>query len=365
MAIRILPRSPYWYAKFYIDGKCIEKSTRVPHEGRERNKARAKAVEAQLKQELIDAKNREAIVGPTVLDGEAFDIKRAQAKGAAQVTLSQSIGVGWRLLKEFFTPHRPLASITVDDLYEYMEWRRKNSRGKITCQTLYRETSALKRAMNYYDIEHKHWPVLGRDPVHSTKKGKERTQEELDLFFAHLKADHGDIFKFALLTAMRAEEIARVEKSWVNGDYLELPASGTKKRKARNVFLVPRAKEILERAFNARGDRPWGPTIKGGKTHYVKQVSCIANKLCRKLKIYPNIHLRDMRHTFATSALQRGNDLKAVMEALGHSDLNAASRYQSAHPQRIRRMASIVDEAYFGDSAKEGKSLVEQAACAS
>ena len=50
----------------------------------------------------------------------------------------------------------------------------------------------------------------------------------------------------------------------------------------------------------------------------------------------PRIRFHDLRHTFATMALQNGVDVKAVQEVLGHEHLNTTEIYTHIDNEALR-----------------------------
>ena len=50
----------------------------------------------------------------------------------------------------------------------------------------------------------------------------------------------------------------------------------------------------------------------------------------------PKVRFHDLRHTFATLALQNGVDVKAVQEVLGHEHLNTTEIYTHIDNDALR-----------------------------
>jgi integrase len=58
----------------------------------------------------------------------------------------------------------------------------------------------------------------------------------------------------------------------------------------------------------------------------------------------PWLHLHDLRHAFATFLLDQGEELRTVMELLGHSTIRlTADTYGHVLPARARQAASVID----------------------
>lgn len=65
------------------------------------------------------------------------------------------------------------------------------------------------------------------------------------------------------------------------------------------------------------------------------------------------LHLHDLRHAFATFLLDQGEELRTVMELLGHSTIRmTADTYGHVLPARARQAASAIDRVLGPRSAK-------------
>ena len=80
-----------------------------------------------------------------------------------------------------------------------------------------------------------------------------------------------------------------------------------------------------------------GPYDQAGLTP--KAVDYLVRAAARKAFIQKRIHPHVMRHTFATTLLDKGVDLKTVQDLMGHSHIRTTERY--LHSTDDRKVAAI------------------------
>jgi integrase len=128
-----------------------------------------------------------------------------------------------------------------------------------------------------------------------------------------------------VLSGARPEEIARARPEWVAplliGGRLDLPDSKTG---AKPVYLPPQVMELLARL-------PKGDTLTGIRSPKALWEIIRVEAGCPDLRLY------DLRHTFASAALQAGYTLEQIGELLGHKNTQTTKRYAhliDGHAQR-------------------------------
>ncbi len=83
-----------------------------------------------------------------------------------------------------------------------------------------------------------------------------------------------------------------------------------------------------------------GPYQERGLTH--KAVDCLIQSVVKKALIQKRIHRHVMRHTFATTLLDNGNDLKTVQALMGHSHIRTTERYlHSTDDRKVEAIRSL------------------------
>jgi integrase/recombinase XerD len=65
-----------------------------------------------------------------------------------------------------------------------------------------------------------------------------------------------------------------------------------------------------------------------------KAVDCLIKSTAKRALIHKRIHPHVIRHTFATTLLDKGNDLKTVQALMGHSHIRTTERYLHSNDDR-------------------------------
>ena len=83
-----------------------------------------------------------------------------------------------------------------------------------------------------------------------------------------------------------------------------------------------------------------GPYKESGLTP--KSVDCLVKSVVKKALIQKRVHPHVMRHTFATTLLDNGNDLKTVQALMGHSHIRTTKRYlHSTDDRKVEAVRSL------------------------
>ena len=83
-----------------------------------------------------------------------------------------------------------------------------------------------------------------------------------------------------------------------------------------------------------------GPYEERGLTQ--KAVDCLIKSTAKRALIQKRIHPHVMRHTFATTLLDKGNDLRTVQALMGHSHIRTTERYlHSTDDRKVEAIESL------------------------
>ena len=75
----------------------------------------------------------------------------------------------------------------------------------------------------------------------------------------------------------------------------------------------------------------------------VTTVRHIWRKIC-KLADIENVRVHDLRHTYASLAVQSGYSLPIISEMLGHADIKTTQRYAHLHDDPVNQAVDKLDQ---------------------
>ena len=187
-----------------------------------------------------------------------------------------------------------------------------------------------------------------RLPVFVEKDSMDLLLDEIDFGEGFEAARDRLILDLLYSTGMRLSELISIEISAIDLYNNSIKVLG-KRNKERIIPLSPivinsiRAYLILRKEETTEGDFLFVTTT--GKNIYAKLVYRIVNSYLSKVTTLNKKSPHVLRHTFATHMLNKGADLNAIKEILGHSSLSATqvythntidnlkSIYKTAHPK--------------------------------
>ena len=271
----------------------------------------------------------------------------------------RSLGDDIRILKhleESFGADTPLSEITASRIAEYKGKRlstvRKTGQGgaaterPLAAGTVNRTLALLRHLLRLACEE---WEVLQSVPkirLEKEPQGRLRwiTSEEarrlLDACRESRNANLVDLVEFSLFTGLRRSEALALTWDRVDRARGVILLDITKSGKRREVPLNREADAVLAR----RGPRDVGLVF--GSRNWDRFRTAWENAVIRaKLT---DLHWHDLRHTFASWAVQRGATLQEVKELLGHGSLAMVMRYAHLSPEHLRRAVARLDGALAG-----------------
>ncbi|MCL2073393.1 MAG: tyrosine-type recombinase/integrase [Marinilabiliaceae bacterium] len=142
-------------------------------------------------------------------------------------------------------------------------------------------------------------------------------------------------------TGMRLSEMTGLKNSDIDIHEKIVKVLG-KGNKERIIPLTTEAVRILKTYLNKKNETfednisNWLLLTKKGDKIYNKLVYRIVNSSLKKVTTVTKKSPHVLRHTFATTLLNRGADINAIKELLGHANLNATQIYTSNSFEKLK-----------------------------
>jgi integrase len=213
--------------------------------------------------------------------------------------------------------------------------------------TANRYLSLMKRCLNLAII----WGKLdGPNPVKGIRMHQENNQRqrylsgrELRSFLTALDEEPNrplaDALRFLLMTGARRSEVLSARWDAIDLDKGQWFLPHTKSGKSRFVLLNDGAIELLRQR-----DRPAGHV-------YVFPGKNVGEAICNPYKGFKRVlkragindlRIHDLRHSFASLAINNGATLYEVQHLLGHSDSKTSTRYAHMASDNLRKASAQV-----------------------
>lgn len=219
--------------------------------------------------------------------------------------------------------------------------------------TANRHLALLKRCMNLAIIWGK---LVGANPVRGIRMHQENNQrhrylsgDELRSFLDALEAEPSrslaDALRFLLMTGARRTEVLQARWDAIDFEKQQWYLPHTKNGKSRFVLLNDAAVELLSQRPRTEGNvyvfpgrNEGGPII----NPYKGFQRALARSGITGLRIH------DLRHSFASLAINNGATLYEVQHLLGHSDSKTTTRYAHVASANLRKASAHVSAIITG-----------------
>lgn len=272
-----------------------------------------------------------------------------------------------RYLKKFSSflgEETPVEEITLEKVEDFRLFlaRQKNERtgDRILLKTQNYHLIALraflkflqKRDIKSFTPEKIELPKIPeRDIEHLEREEVERLFLAVDTSTLLGKRDMA-ILTTLFSTGLRVSELCSLHKNEINIERGEFAVRG-KGRKVRVVFLTPLAGEKIQEYLNARGDSSAPLFIaharKSGKGAVNRAttddrrltrgvVEEIVKKYALRAGIVKKVTPHTLRHSFATTLLKNGADLRSVQMMLGHASITTTQIYTHLTDTHLKKV---------------------------
>lgn len=283
-------------------------------------------------------------------------------KNVSQYT-TRNYGKSLDLLIEIMGEDAQIADITLHSVDDFRDaiFEKKNQKG----ETLSRSTQniylipvrsflkfCIKRELSQEILSPEKIELLKQDP----RDVSGLTAEELDLLRNYaegknllISARDRAIVEMLFSTGLRISELCHLDRENVNLKTKAFSVLG-KGKKYRTVYLTDRAVACLNAYLNLRNDN-WPAVFinarqrkdefeTGGESRRISRTSIeiMIRDRGRKCGITKPVTPHVLRHTFATTLLGRGADLRSVQEMLGHASISTTQIYTHVVNADLKRV---------------------------
>jgi len=224
------------------------------------------------------------------------------------------------------------------------------SLSKETCAniTINHRVGCLKRMYRYQGIEFEYLQSIEKFKVRR-KTFDMLSMDDLKKIRQHVKSIdvsiannlmHQAVTLLLMDTGARIKEILMIEKKHVDLEACEILLTHTKTKEDRLVYISQVTSDALRMLFEktkAVGHKYLLHNFIGNRQASYDDVVYLMKKLKRKLGI-EKLHAHMFRHSMATILLERGTDIKSVMQILGHRNLETTQRYLHSNHEHVKQM---------------------------
>ena len=248
-------------------------------------------------------------------------------------------------LKVAFGADTPLVDITSARISDYKATRlatkSKQFKALLSAAAVNRPLALLRHLLR---LAHSEWDLLAVVPtvrLEDEPEGRLRwlTPEEATRLLAAAREsrnpDLADLIELSLFTGLRQSEALELTWDRVDRSRGVLLLEVTKSGRRRQVPLNEAADAVLAR----RGPKDEGLVFGSTKWDRYRTAWDFA---VRRAKL-TDLHWHDLRHTFASWAVQHRVSLYELKELLGHSTLTMVQRYAHLAPEHLRAAAAALD----------------------
>jgi len=179
-----------------------------------------------------------------------------------------------------------------------------------------------------------------RLPVYLDEKAAEKMLELPDVNTPEGRKESA-ILELLYSTGIRVSELVNLNRKDVNFENGTVRVRG-KGRKERILPFGEKANRALKRYLRERsGDEPAETPLffgaRGNRTYPVA-VSRLVKRFIERVSEIEKKSPHVIRHSFATHMLNRGADLRAVKELLGHESLSTTQVYTHVSTERMKKV---------------------------
>lgn len=349
----LFKRKKIWWMNFTYQGRQIRKSTGTSDRQLADailSKVKVKIVEGQYFDRLEEQERTFKEMMERYVQERAVEVSGHSSRRARYILA--------HLLPVFGT--KTLAEVSVKDIAAYKGMRQQE---EAKPATIVKEMALMKAAFN---VAIREWEWCRDNPVCRVTFGRinnARVRYLDDVTFERVVQACPSwlqpIVVVARYTGMRRENLVTLQWQQVDLERKLITLDHTKNGDRLGVPLCDPVVKVLQEARRTRG-KPFGQVF-GPITG--DAVGIAFRRACQRIEI-ADFRFHDLRHTFASSLVQRGVDLYRVQRLLGHRDGRMTQRYAHLAPDNLRDAVQVFNADYhkFSTQAAVGSQVMGRSA---
>lgn len=324
--------------------------------GKQVNKAKALALESAARAAQIAGRLgvRQTVHAAFAEAVSAFMAHREHSGCAASSALRTRASLASAVA---FWGQRPIGGITSGDIDGYKLWRSREHRVKQV--TLRSDLVALSMLFdwavrsNYCEKN----PVddVSRPSARDAKREHILSPDEEAAYFAHAKGALRDIARLMLLQGCRPVELLNLRKADVNLMTGHITIRRSKTAAGQRVLRLTEESALIL-AHRLTGDSEWVFAGRDPKEHL--SYFSLHERHERALALCGGAFvLYDLRHTFASRAIQSGMNIMELARIMGHTSIQITQRYVHLSQSDMDRAMDRMDQANNGPTSGRADSV--------
>ena len=336
-------RGRTWWVRIQWQGRLVRQSTGAT------GKELARRIEHEIRSELASGKWFEKDPAESVLFSEAWErYLKEDAKFKSPGTYQRAKQAGKNFLPVIGGLN--LSEVKPPILGSYKAKRLEQG---VKAATVVKELHFIRRVFSLCKRE---WQLVKQSPFEFFRMPSVNDQRvrflepgQLETLLAHCPAWLRPMVMLARYTGMRRGNILGLTWSSVDFQNRVVHLEHTKGGQRLTIPLNDAAHDTLLRLRDAKVKHLHCPYVfhQDGKPYAPYWVSIAFRRSCKRANI-ENFRFHDLRHDFASSLVQNGNDLYVVQHLLGHKDGRMTQRYAHLRLENLRTAVMTIDWAEGG-----------------
>ena len=234
---------------------------------------------------------------------------------------------------------KPLQSIGVEDIEKYKNYLALERKYSKSSQYL-----AIKAVKLFYKSRNIEPPLNLTTPKRSRKMPNYLTQREAARLLESSRDDlkNSAIVSLLIYTGIRVGELCKIDIDDLNIEERFIRIRSGKGDKDRIVIIPDECASTLQdylmERYNVQG-RSRAFLVSNRKTRYdTSSVERIVRSLGKKAGLDRKVTPHVLRHTFATTVLRNGGDIRFIQQVLGHASVATTQIYTHVDDNTLREM---------------------------